>query len=91
MESEKQIVKNFSKQMVEKLDLRKDRYVPLAWKTLDFKRLIFLLYEEIAELQDAYNEDNLELAAGDAVDIANYGMFIRELIIKQKQNDTRKS
>lgn len=77
---EKQIIENFSKEMLDKIELRRDRYVPLAWQTLDFKRLISLLYSEISGLQDAVKDGNVDLAKGEAVDVANYAMFIHNLI-----------
>lgn len=81
---EKQIVDAFAQKMLAKLELRKDRYVPMGWKTLDFKRLVQLLYGEISELQDAEKEANFELAKSDCADIANYAMFIHELLNKNE-------
>ena len=81
---EKEIVENFGKKMFEKIELRHNRYVPFAWKTMDVKRLIILLYGELAELGEANQAKDLEHVSQEAVDIANYAMFIHELALRDK-------
>lgn len=69
---EKEIVDTFSKKMYEKIQLRHNRYAPLGWKTMDLKRLIHLLEGELEELKENPSKD-------EAIDVANYAMFIYEL------------
>lgn len=65
---EQDLVDEFSELMKNKLNLRHDRYMPLAWQGMDRKRMLQLLKTEI---------DELDLNPSDgAVDIANYAMFI---------------
>lgn len=69
--TELEIVKGFSDEMYSKLQKRHNRYAPFGWKTMDMKRLISLLKGELAEL-----EENGADLMDEAVDIANYAMFI---------------
>lgn len=82
---EKQIIESFAGEMLAKIEKRRDRYVPLAWRTLDFKRLVSLLYAEISELQDAVKEGDSELALSGCADIANYACFIHDLIENKRE------
>jgi len=79
MDTEKQIVEEFAKDMLKKIELRHNRYAPMGWKTMDVKRLITLLGGELAELQEAIKANDKEHIRSEAVDIANYVMFISEL------------
>jgi len=74
--NEAQIVDYFSKEMLKKIEFRHNRYAPLGWKTLDIKRLVKLLKGEIEELEEAIEKN--EPLGGEAVDIANYALFIYE-------------
>lgn len=71
---EEQIVLDFARKMLEKIQIRHNRYVPLGWKTMDMKRLISLLEGELAEMKEAA----LREQGDEAIDIANYAMFIYE-------------
>ena len=89
---EQQLVKNFSDKMVSKLELRHDRYSELGWKTLDMKRILWLLEGEINELRDALKDhdsgnalnvlmnriNSKDVVRDCAIDIANYALFIYE-------------
>lgn len=75
---EEKIVREFSDKMLRKIELRHNRYQPMGWKTMDMKRLITLLKGELQELE----ADGADIA-DEAIDIANYAMFIHE-----KANDT---
>ena len=83
--SEEDLIKEFSRKMVEKLRLRKNRYVPFAWKTMDLKRLILLLKEEVTELEEACGAGDLLHIASETVDVANYAMFILEMAKDPKE------
>jgi hypothetical protein len=74
--TEEEIVQAFSKEMYKKIQLRHARYTPMGWKTMDIRRLLMLLKEEIKELEDSNNNEE---RAHEAVDIANYAMFIWSL------------
>ena len=92
MDKEKQIVEEFSRYMYEKLQMRHTRYAPLGWQTLDIKRLIILLEEEIKELKErhATTPESFGMIEStgtthsmmranmqdNAIDIGNYAMFI---------------
>lgn len=76
---EKRIVKEFTKSMLGKIQLRHNRYAPLGWKTMDMKRLFALLKGELAEMEEAFEKGNLEEVGKEAIDVANYSMFIHEL------------
>lgn len=76
--SEQKIVKQFSEKMYKKIQLRHNRYAPLGWKTMDLKRLISLLENELSELKEAKGKHK----ADEAIDIANYAMFIYEITKK---------
>lgn len=92
-QAEKEIINNFKHAMYDKIQLRHGRYSPMGWKSMDIKRLIWLLEGELAELKEAYNSNDTGNALKDgayrnirkgsiqdeAVDIANYAMFIYEL------------
>lgn len=91
MPEEKAIVENFAKKMVEKLEKRQDRYAVHSWRSLDLKRLLWLMEGEIMELKDAKNKDEgnalqqaveqqiqKSLIKDNCIDIANYAMFIHE-------------
>jgi len=97
---EKNLVDGFSKDMLTKLQARHDRYSPMGWKTLDLKRLLWLLEGEIQEIgRKPYVDEgnaavaqvnykmNKGLTRDNAIDIANYAMFIWEL---NKENDTNR-
>ena len=73
---EKEIVLEFSEAMLSKIKERHNRYVPLGWKTMDTKRLITLLEAELAELKEAIENKSDTSIKDEAVDIANYAMFI---------------
>lgn len=76
MQEEKLIVEEFAKKMLEKIQLRHNRYAPLGWKTMDMKRLITLLEGELKELKESVTKSEQR---DEALDIANYAMFIHEL------------
>lgn len=80
MGEEKAIVTEFSEKMYGKVQLRHNRYAPLGWKTMDVKRLITLLKGELAELEESLLEGNRGDAAEEAIDIANYAMFLHEVL-----------
>lgn len=82
---EQEIVQNFSKSMLEKIQVRHNRYAPLGWKTMDMKRLISLLKGELAELEEAIASNMSYMVQDEAIDVANYAMFIHELF---KPSDT---
>ena len=69
MDKEQEIVKSFSEAMYAKIVERHNRYTPLGWQTLDKKRLLKLLKDEIIELEES-NEEH------EAIDVANYACFI---------------
>lgn len=73
--NEQEIVKNFSDKMLAKIELRHNRYAPLGWKTLDPKRLLWLLEEELRELKSS---PEIEDFRDELIDIANYCMFLYE-------------
>ncbi len=76
-QTEKQLVDEFAAEMLRKLELRHDRYVPLAWRKLDMKRLVFLLEEEVKELKEARHDIRADVSVRDeALDVANYALFI---------------
>lgn len=89
---EKELNKEFSEQMYNKLLLRRDRYSEGGWKSLDLKRLLWLLEGELMELKhfhESKDEGNALVAAAtisekrtairdNAIDIANYAMMIYE-------------
>ena len=77
--TEEQMIDNFADAMKKKLRLRKNRYVPMAWKTMDHKRLLMLLMEELTELEESCHKGNSEEITDEAADVANYAMFIAEL------------
>lgn len=79
--NENDIVQMFSSRMNEKIEIRRNRYVPFAWKTMDIRRLIQLLEGELKELKEEYDKEvvNGLRVAEEAVDVANYAMFIWEL------------
>lgn len=76
---ETEIVRQFSKKMLDKIALRRNRYVPFAWKTMDIKRLLSLLMGELEELEQAYLDGDKHNVQLEAVDVANYAMFIHEM------------
>lgn len=76
---ENKIVADFCGLMYKKIELRHNRYAPLGWKTMDMKRLITLLEGEMAELKEAYGAKDKKGMRDEAVDVANYAMFIHEL------------
>lgn len=73
MDEEKEIVENFAKLMLAKIQERHNRYSPLGWKTMDMKRLLKLLKGELEELEEKGADIQDE-----AIDVANYAMFIYE-------------
>jgi len=75
---EKQIVKDFSLGMYDKIQKRHNRFQPLGWKTMDTKRLLALLTNELEELKEAIDSDVIEDIKDEAIDVANYAMFIYE-------------
>jgi hypothetical protein len=78
--NEEQIVEKFGKVMVDKLMIRRDRYLPLAWRTLDLKRLVMLMREEFKELEHGFENGNDAEVNSAAIDLANYGCFIWDLL-----------
>ena len=66
--------------MLAKIELRHNRYAPMGWKTMDIKRLISLLKGELAELEESLGNDDKENAKAEAVDVANYALFIHEIL-----------
>ncbi len=80
MQEEENIIKEFSDKMIKKVALRHNRYAPLGWKTMDIKRLISLLKGELAELEEALLEANNQGARDECLDIANYAVFISEVL-----------
>ncbi len=75
--SEQEIVADFAIAMYQKIEERHGRYAPLGWKTMDIKRILMLLKEEIKE----FEEDGSD-RAGEAIDIANYACFLWEMTRK---------
>lgn len=75
-QTEEEIVRAFSKGMLAKIEERHNRYVPLGWKTMDTKRLITLLEAELKELKEALESKSETDIKDEAIDIANYAMFI---------------
>ena len=80
MDKEKTIVSEFAQKMLEKITERHNRYQPLGWKTMDVKRLITLMKGEIEEMEESLSANDLTNAKKEAVDIANYAMFLHEVI-----------
>ena len=78
--TEEQIVEKFSKVMLNKLLIRRDRYVPLAWRSLDLKRLILLMREEMKEMEHGLEVGSDPEINSAAIDLANYGCFIWDLL-----------
>ena len=78
--TEEQIVKKFSEAMLNKLLIRRDRYVPLAWRGLDLKRLILLMREEMKEMEHGLEVGSDAEIHSAAIDLANYGCFIWDLL-----------
>lgn len=68
-----ELITLFSQEMLKKIEMRKDRYTDMGWKSLDRKRLVSLLKAEIDEFQLA--NDNQE-RKDEAIDIANYALFL---------------
>lgn len=77
-QQEKQIVDGFSLAMFNKIQTRHNRFVPLGWKTMDSKRLLQLLAHELSELKEAHEEGDADKIRDEAIDVANYAMFIYE-------------
>lgn len=69
MVTEKQIIDDFAHQMLLKIEMRHNRYVPLGWMTMDKKRILELLKGEIREYEEINSQD-------EAIDIANYALFL---------------
>lgn len=78
--NEKTIIKGFNEIMLKKLLKRHDRYVPLAWRNLDVKRLLILLKEELKEVEEGIDKNNNKMTKDGAIDIANYAMFIWDIL-----------
>ena len=76
LEIEKTLLEEFSKKMGSKIELRRNRYVPMAWFDMDIKRLMSLLLGELQELDQAYRDGDVSQIEKEAVDVANYAMFI---------------
>jgi len=76
---EKDLIQNFAEKMTYKLDMRKDRYQPMAWQSMDLKRLIKLLKGELEELEEGYKNNDKENIKEEAIDIANFALFIYEV------------
>lgn len=79
-QTEKEIVVAFSDAMLKKIEERHNRYVPLGWKTMDMKRLITLLEGELKELKEALENNSNTDIKDEAIDIANYAMFIHNQV-----------
>lgn len=77
--NEQELIQEFALKMNEKLDMRKNRYQPMAWKSMDLKRLIKLLKGELEELEESFNENNTEGIREEAIDVANFALFIHEV------------
>ncbi len=71
MDDEAKVIEEFTKAMLAKLEVRKNRYAPMGWKTMDMKRIFSLLKGELEELM----EDGADME-DEAIDVANYAMFI---------------
>ena len=82
MQEENKIVEEFSLKMLEKIQTRHNRYAPLGWKTMDIKRIVKLLKGELEELEEALIEGDDQSVRDEAIDVANYSMFIWELFKK---------
>lgn len=59
--------------MLAKIEERHNRYAPLGWMTMDNKRLLSLLKGELTELEEKGSD-----VKDEAIDVANYAMFIYE-------------
>lgn len=73
---EKEITDKFSELMLKKIELRHNRYAPMGWETMDTKRLITLLKGELLELEEALGENDKSHVQDEALDVANYAMFL---------------
>lgn len=77
--NEKNIIDSFAEKMYTKIQMRHGRYQPLGWRDLDIKRLIFLMKGELAELEEGFRNKDNQVVKSEAIDIANYAMFIHEI------------
>ena len=91
---EEKKVDEFSRLMLHKLNMRHDRYASGGWQSLDFKRIVLLLEEELRELKERHlsfpftfaekasgsPEEVRKLMMDNTVDIANYAMFLWDLL-----------
>lgn len=75
-QQEEDVLNNFVQAMGEKISLRHNRYRPMGWQTMDLKRLLKLLKGEIEELEEALQTRVTKNIQDEAIDVANYCMFI---------------
>ena len=80
MDTEQDLAINFAYKMISKIELRHNRYVPMGWRTMYVKRLVALLKGELLELEEAMKKDDKIGAQDEAIDIANYALFIHEVL-----------
>lgn len=95
MDKEKEIIEEFKNRMLEKLEMRHDRYAAMGWQSLDFKRIVMLLEEELNELKEKHlsfpfvygdttstgsPQDTKYSMADNTIDIANYAVFLWYLL-----------
>ena len=94
--NEEEITYEFGRLMYEKLEKRHDRYSPMGWKTLDLLRVLIMLKEELRVLENTQlylptvngiketsqeeKERMIQSMRDNAIDIANYAMFIHTLL-----------
>ena len=78
-QDERYIVDNFSREMLNKIYRRYNRYSPMGWKTLDLERLFFLLEGELNELKRGIEKGDSINIRDESIDIANYACFIYEI------------
>jgi len=74
--TEKDVVSAFASGMLQKLEMRHNRYMPFGWATMNEKRLTTLLIGELNELNEAIKSGVKADIRDEAIDVANYCMFI---------------
>ncbi len=75
-QQEEDVINLFNKAMGHKISERHNRYRPMGWSTMDIKRLIKLLKGELEELEEAIAQKDTQHIKDEAIDVANYCMFL---------------